>query len=335
MFGITFFKADPSTYVMLYKNGKLTKQGTGINFYYHDLGASLLAIPLNSQAIPFAFAMKSKDYQNLTVQGQVTYRIAHPDVAANMLNFTVDKKGQYLCDDPEKIQERVVRAVQVLVRNEMEERTLVEGLRSAKVLSREIQESLPLQVSLTSIGIEVSEFSVTNIQPSPEATKALEAEAREEMLKQADNAIYSRRLASIQQEQQVKERELDTEQAVNAKQQMLEKQKLEAKREQQRQQFSIEQEKIAAQTQNEQERAQLVDLENSNNNARADANAYSIERTLKAYEVIDSERLKIMSQSGLAPEQLIAQAIENLTRGDNKVGSLNFSPELLQMLTKH
>ncbi|GAL08513.1 NrtR-regulated hypothetical OrfX [Photobacterium aphoticum] len=217
----------------------------------------------------------------------------------------------------------------------MEERTLVEGLRSAKVLSREIQESLPLQVSLTSIGIEVSEFSVTNIQPSPEATKALEAEAREEMLKQADNAIYSRRLASIQQEQQVKERELDTEQAVNAKQQMLEKQKLEAKREQQRQQFSIEQEKIAAQTQNEQERAQLVDLENSNNNARADANAYSIERTLKAYEVIDSERLKIMSQSGLAPEQLIAQAIENLTRGDNKVGSLNFSPELLQMLTKH
>ncbi|GAL08514.1 NrtR-regulated hypothetical OrfX [Photobacterium aphoticum] len=78
MFGITFFKADPSTYVMLYKNGKLTKQGTGINFYYHDLGASLLAIPLNSQAIPFAFAMKSKDYQNLTVQGQVTYRIAHP-----------------------------------------------------------------------------------------------------------------------------------------------------------------------------------------------------------------------------------------------------------------
>ncbi len=41
-----------------------------------------------------------------------------------------------------------------------------------------------------------------------------------------------------------------------------------------------------------------------------------------------------MSINAARPEQLIAQAIENLTKGENKVGSLNFSPELLQSLIR-
>jgi hypothetical protein len=41
-----------------------------------------------------------------------------------------------------------------------------------------------------------------------------------------------------------------------------------------------------------------------------------------------------MSMNGAKPEQLIAQAIENLTQGDNKVENLNLSPDLLQSLIK-
>jgi hypothetical protein len=54
---------------------------------------------------------------------------------------------------------------------------------------------------------------------------------------------------------------------------------------------------------------------------------------MQAYQNIDIEKLKVMSMSGMKPEQLIAQAIENLTQGDNKVGNLNLSPDLLLALT--
>ncbi|WP_087018678.1 SPFH domain-containing protein [Thaumasiovibrio subtropicus] len=334
MFGLNFFKATPSTYVMLFRNGQLTKEGAGANFYYASLGASIINVPLASREIPFAFRMKSQDYQDLTIQGQITYQITEPKLAAKMLDFTVNNKGQYLSEDPEKIEERIIRSLQVLVRNEIEKRDLVEALSFAKALTEAIQSQLPTQSAINSMGITVNELAFTQIQPSPETAKALEAEAREEMLKQADTAIYSRRLASIEQEQQVKEKELDTEKAIMAKQQNLEKQKLQAKREQQQTQFTIDQEKLEAQTLKEEERSRLVELENTNAQSRADSKAYAIEKTLRAYESIDTERLRIMSMSGQAPEQLIAQAIENLTQGENRVGNLNLSPELLQSLVK-
>jgi hypothetical protein len=54
---------------------------------------------------------------------------------------------------------------------------------------------------------------------------------------------------------------------------------------------------------------------------------------MQAYQNIDTDKLRVMSMSGMAPEQLIAQAIENLTQGDNQIGNLNISPDLLTTLT--
>lgn len=34
MFGFQYMKADPTTYVMAFKNGKIIKQGLGLNFMY-------------------------------------------------------------------------------------------------------------------------------------------------------------------------------------------------------------------------------------------------------------------------------------------------------------
>ena len=42
------------------------------------------------------------------------------------------------------------------------------------------------------LGVEVLNLSIVAIKPTPETAKALEAEARELLLRQADEAIYSR-----------------------------------------------------------------------------------------------------------------------------------------------
>lgn len=334
MFGVNFYKADPSTHVMLFKNGEVKLQGRGTSFYYYAPNASIVAVPLSSKELPFAFRMKTKDFQEITVQGQITFRIDRPDAAAQMINFSINAKGVYLSDEPEGLDERIMRSVQVVVRNAMESMNLQQALSSAKVLTGALQEQLPVQSNLQRLGIEITEVSLTAISPAPETAKALEAEVREALLRDADNAIYARRLSSIEKEKQVREEELETEKAIARKQQDLEKQALEAEREKLLQQFNMDQEKLLARTENERKRAELVELENANAKAQADAKAYDLKAQLTAFNDIDLERLKVMNMNAARPEQLIAQAIENLTKGENKVGSLNFSPELLQSLIR-
>ncbi|WP_417760491.1 SPFH domain-containing protein [Shewanella sp.] len=334
MLGIKFYKADPSTFVMLFKNGKVTKQGAGTSFYYYAPSSSLVAVPLSSCEVPFAFRMKTQDFQEITLQGQVTFRIAEPQQAATMVNFTLDVAGRYVSEDPDKLEERVLRSVQVVIRNQIETMSLQQALRASRSLTELLQQNLPERHSLKNLGIDITEVSLTSIVPNPETAKALEADVREQLLKDADSAIYTRRLASIDQEKQVQERELETEKAINKQQQELEQQKLQAEQEKMRKKFAMDEEALTAKTEAERRRNELVELEAVNTRARSDAKAYDISSQLKAYDAIDIERLKVMSMSGMKPETLIAQALENLTKGDNRVGNLNISPELLQSLVR-
>jgi len=333
MFGINYIKADPSTHLMLYKKGGIKHEGKGVSFFYYAPNSSLVAIPSNSKELPFVFRLQTADFQELTVQGQITYRIAQPHEAAKMLNFTVDTQGNYLSEDPKKMDERVQRAVQVLLRNYIEIKSLRAALVCAKQLTVDLKQDLENALSISSLGVEITDVALTAIKPSPETGKALEAEIRENLLQEADTAIYSRRLASIELEKDVKESELETEKAIQKKQQDLETSKLEAERLRMQQQFKINQEKIAAQIEDEKQLEALVTINAANEKARGDAQAYKIQVTMEAYQAIDTDKLRVMSLSGMGPEQLIAQAIENLTQGDNKIGNLNLSPELLLALT--
>jgi regulator of protease activity HflC (stomatin/prohibitin superfamily) len=333
MFGLKYIKADPSTHLMLFKKGNVIQEGVGVSFFYYAPSSSLVAIPSNSKELPFVFRLQTADFQELSLQGQITYRIEKPREAAKMLNFTIEPKGQYVSDDPKKLDERVQRAVQVLLRNHIESMTLKNALTCARQLTLDLKQGLASIDAITSLGVRITDVSLTAIKPTPETGKALEAEIRESLLKEADSAIYARRLASIEQEKSVKESELETEKAIQKKQQDLETSKLEAARLRKQQQFKINQETIQAQIEDEKQLEQLVTINAANERARGDVQAYKIQVQMQAYQNIDIEKLKVMSMSGMKPEQLIAQAIENLTQGDNKVGNLNLSPDLLLALT--
>jgi regulator of protease activity HflC (stomatin/prohibitin superfamily) len=334
MFGINYVKADPSTFIMQIRNGAVVKEGIGKAFYYFAPSSSLVAVPVNSKELPFVFRVQTTDYQEVSIQGQVTFLIAEPKAAAKTLNFAISPKGEYLAEDPDKVDERVIRSIQVSVRNHIEARNLREALNCAQELTIELEQDLSSNNALNSLGIDINDISFTAIKPTPETGKALEAEVRESLLKEADTAIYARRLASIEQEKSVKESKLETERALQKKQQDLEKDKLEAERKQMQQRFLLKQEEITAQIEDEEKMKEWVALNAANERSRAEAEAYGISAKLDAYNGIDTERLKVLSMSGFGPEQIIAQAIENLTQGENKVGNLNLTPDLLQSLIK-
>ena len=106
MFGIKFIKFQPSEYVLKYKKGKLVREGAGISFYYYEPTTSIVMVPIASSDSFFMFEELTADFQSVSIQGQLTYRILNRKSITDLLNFTLAiKRGhwRYLSDDPQKL----------------------------------------------------------------------------------------------------------------------------------------------------------------------------------------------------------------------------------------
>src|SRR5689334_24874267 len=102
MFGFRYIKTEPTQYVIQYRNGQPVREGAGQAFWYFAPSTSVVVVPTASVNEPFIFSEVTADFQDVTVQGQVTFRIADPQRTAALLNFTLDQKHSYASEDPGK-----------------------------------------------------------------------------------------------------------------------------------------------------------------------------------------------------------------------------------------
>jgi len=58
---------------------------------------------------------------------------------------------------------------------------------------------------LDALGIGLEDNAISAISPTPETTRALEDEALEAILREADEAIYSHRKSAVEQERTIKD----------------------------------------------------------------------------------------------------------------------------------
>src|SRR5262249_15097261 len=113
MFGIEYFKSAPTTYVLHYKSGQVKREGPGLSFVYYRPTSTVVQVPAASADVPFVFSDVTRDFQDITVQGQLTYRVVEPKKLAALLDFSVDSSGRYQSDDPDKLEARLVNAAQM------------------------------------------------------------------------------------------------------------------------------------------------------------------------------------------------------------------------------
>jgi hypothetical protein len=145
-------------------------------------------------------------------------------------------------------------------------------------------------------------------------SRALESETRELIQQQADQAIYARRNAAVEEERRIKESELKTEIAVETK-----------KRE-------IRETKMSADIALEEQRATLITSKVENDQKEADSRAYALEITLKQVQNIDWRTLMAMSARAGDSRLVMSLAFQDLAQNAGKIGQLNLSPDLLQTL---
>jgi len=278
MFGIQYLKATTTQYILHYRGGKLRRSGAGLAFFYYKPSASIVVVPIGSADVPFIFNEISADFQSITVQGQLIYRVQDPKLVASLLNYTVGgATNQYISEDPQKLPQRLINLLQVLVRAEVQRLPLRNAIHSTDTVATQGLAKLREGGDLTALGIEVLGLSIQAIKPVPEMARALEAEAREELLRRADQAIYDRRNSAVEQERKIKENELNTEIAVEEKKRQIRETMVDANLAVEAKEQQVRTAKLNGEIVLENERKQLVSARVENVKAEAEAQAYSME----------------------------------------------------------
>ncbi|HXH49185.1 MAG TPA: SPFH domain-containing protein [Terriglobia bacterium] len=311
---IRFMKATPTTYVLQFQNGRIRREGTGLSFFYYSPTSTIVTVPLASADIPFAFQESTADFQSVSIQGQLTFRVSDPKKLASLLDYSITPGGKFHCDDYRKLPERLVHTTQTLMRTETQKLTLREALTNSGPLSVSVLTSLRSSDAVAQLGVEILNLSVLFIRPTPEMAKALEAEAREDLQRRSDEAIYARRNNAVEQERRIKESEFNTEIAVEEKRR------------------KIRETQMAADIAIEQERAALMEKRVENDRKEADGRAYALEAALKHVRDVDWRILMALSQHGGDAKTMIAMAFEEMAANAQKIGELNISPDLLRSL---
>lgn len=314
MLGIRYLRVPPTTYILVFRDGKIRFEGTGTSFFYFAPRSTIVAVPVASVDVPFMFGETTADFQAVTLQGHLTYRVADPKKLASLLDFSLNAQGKAASEDPARLSQRVSLAAQSAVRAEIQSRPLRAALAEGDAIARASRAALLSSPALTILGVEVLGFSLLAIKPVPETARALEAEAREKMLREADDALYSRRNNAVEQERRIRENELNTEVAVQTKQREISETKLEA-------QIALEERK-----------KELVTKEAENARTLADAQAYATNATLEPLRSLDAKSLQVLASRGFDPRLLVAMAFQEIAANATKVGNLNISPDLLETL---
>ncbi len=284
MIPIAFFKSDPTEYILVYKRGRVVREGSGLTFFYWKPTTSIALVPTSTTDAPFIFNEITGDFQAVTIQGQLTYRISDPKTMAALLNFTIaPRTKRYLSEDPDSLPQRIINVVQGQTRNEVSQLPLEKAVRQADPIARRVMAAIKESNMLTEMGVECVSLFITSLKPIPEIAKALEADYREALQKRADEAIYARRAAAVEQERKIKENELSTQVTL------------------------------------EQQRKELVELEGENTRKAAEYEAQAIKTRFAVYQTVDPRVITALSLKELAEN---AEKIGTLMITPDLVGTL-------------
>lgn len=211
-FGYRHLRGTSTTHVRHYRGGELVHEGVGLSFWYRPLPAVLAEVPVDDRELPLLFHARTSDFQDVTVQLTLTYRLADPALAAQRIDFSLDPDTGHWRADPlaqlaglltENVQQY---ALDVLARTPLAT-ALVDGVQAVR---DRVRAGLIDDTRLERVGTEVVDVRVVAVQADAEMEKALRTTAREQVQQEADRATYERRALAVERERAIGENELQT-----------------------------------------------------------------------------------------------------------------------------
>ncbi|WP_436776241.1 SPFH domain-containing protein [Yinghuangia sp. YIM S09857] len=312
---VSHLRADPVQWVRHQRSGAVVHEGPGLAFWFRPLTAALSEVPIDDRELPVLFHVRTRDFQDATVQGTVTYRITDPGVAATRLDFGVDpSSGQWRSTPLDQLASLLTESAQQHAVDTLAALDLTEAVtRGLTEVRTRVAAGLSEDARLSDSGVSVLGVRITSIRPDADLERALQAPARERVQQAADAAGFERRALAVERERAIAENELQNQiELARREEQLVERKGLNDRR-------RAEEAAAAARIESE-ARAERDRL--------AAATAAENRRMLGAAEA-EAHAAHVAAYANADPAVLLALAAQELAERFPDIGTLNITPDLL------
>lgn len=317
-------RADSSRHLMLFRHGRKRRSGRGIAFWFTPLSASLVEVPCDDREVSFHFRARSEDYQDVNVQGSITFQVSDPERLASRVDFTISvSSGRYVERPLERLDEFFTQMAQRIGSEYVGTRpvrtALAEGQREIRVL---LEQGLAKSAALEAMGLRPVAVHIAGISPSAELEKALQAPTRESIQQRSDEAVFQRRALAVEKERAIRENELQNEIELARREEDLIAQA--GTNEQRKAREEAEAQAISAQARTERERLE-AETDADVTRMRTAAKAEGIEAVETARVEAESRRMSIYRD--LPPHVLLGLAAQEFAGKLRNIERIQLTPE--------
>jgi regulator of protease activity HflC (stomatin/prohibitin superfamily) len=203
-------RADTTAYVQHLRNGRVKHAGPGLAFWFRPATSALSEVPLDDREQALLFHARSADFQDLTVQATVNYRVVDPAVAATRIDFGISPKtGQWNATPLETLGGLLTELAQQPALDQLAGMAMAEALaRGIAPVRDRVAATLAHDDRLAERGLAVTDVRVVAIRTDAEVERALQTQTREQVQQEADRATYERRAMAVERERAIAENEL-------------------------------------------------------------------------------------------------------------------------------
>jgi regulator of protease activity HflC (stomatin/prohibitin superfamily) len=203
-------RSEASNHLLRYRNGRLVQSGRGITFWFSPERASISEVPMDDREMTVYVKGRSKDFQDVGVQGTITWHVADPELLAQRVDFSIGlATGEHQKEPLQRIESRLNGLVSQTVLQYMAETPVRELLDAGlEPLRSRLELALAEAASLSEIGVAIVTIRLTNLAPSSELERALQTPTFESLQQKADQATFERRALAVEKERAIAENEL-------------------------------------------------------------------------------------------------------------------------------
>ncbi|NTW28519.1 MAG: band 7 protein [Coriobacteriia bacterium] len=311
-------RSEPSMQVVRYRKGAAVQRGRGLAFWFHPLSTAVAEVPMDDRQLTLTFQGVSLDFQEVYVQGVVTWRVIDPNVLVNRLDFHIAlDSGRWASEPLQQVAGLLTRVSQEIALDWIAERRLADVLaEGVSALREKIAEGLVGEPGLAEMGLEVATVRISSVRPSSEMEKALQTPVREAIQQSADEALFHRRASAVEKERAIAENELQNQIEL-------------AKREEQLIDQQGANDRSKARDETEAERIRVE--------AGAEHKRISSQAEAESLRLIEGVRVEVEQQMmgiyrNLPREVMVGLALREFASKLDRIDHLNITPDLLSPL---
>jgi regulator of protease activity HflC (stomatin/prohibitin superfamily) len=195
----------------MHNNGKLKRDGRGLSFWFLPMTTAVAEVPMDDRDLAILFHGRTRDYQDVAVQGVITWRVENARTLAERIDFTVDLlTGQYVKQPLDQMATLLTGLVQQAALGYMAEKPVRELLADGTgPVQTVIEGGLDGAEIIRNMGLEIVSVRIADLSPTTELETALQTPTREKIQEEADRAVFERRAQAVEEERAIAENELN------------------------------------------------------------------------------------------------------------------------------